>query len=299
MYVDFGNLLAIVSLILGIVALVITILGFFASLKFYVNGMKLQEKSNKAMNILEEKTSTIQNQLGGMFDKTLEAALGNGKGNLVSRDFDDINDQLEKTKNNLIKQVASDITSIGDAERKKLEEILTEQFKLIEDQVNVSQENAEDLLNQPDSESSPITQSQLKILNALRTSNKALLGQELAELLNVNYQVLKRDIDRLKRKNLITETSHGEQKKYSLADLGGNKLEILVSEAFERASTYNSQPHIAKLGLELRKIDPTFHPRKYGFGNLSELLSSLQNFDIIDNYVDGLNHPIIRKKESR
>lgn len=296
MYIDIGDLLAIVSLILGIVALLITLLGFFASLKFYKDGLNLQDKANSALAKIEEKTASIQTQIGGMFDKTLDAAINNNKGNLVARDFEDIHGQLDKARQNLVKQVENEITSIAEGEKQKLEEILNEQFRLIEDQVNISQENTEDLINQSDAESSPITQSQLKILNALRTSKSELSGAELSEKLDLSHLVLARDLDRLKRKKLILEKSFKGLKKYSLANFGGNKLEILVNEAFERASEFSSEPHISKLGLEIRKIDPSFHPRKYGFYNLSELLCSQEKYEVLDNYVNGLNHPTIKRK---
>lgn len=66
----------IITIVLSLVALAITIIGFFASLKFYRDGSEMQSQARDALSKIEEKTSTIQTQVGGMFDKTLNAALG-------------------------------------------------------------------------------------------------------------------------------------------------------------------------------------------------------------------------------
>lgn len=66
----------IITIVLSLVALAITIIGFFASLKFYRDGSQMQSQAHDALSKIEEKTSTIQSQVGGMFDKTLNAALG-------------------------------------------------------------------------------------------------------------------------------------------------------------------------------------------------------------------------------
>src|SRR6267143_4397524 len=50
------SLSEILSVILSFVALVVTIVGFFASLKFYRDGVTLQRSANDAQTKLEEKT---------------------------------------------------------------------------------------------------------------------------------------------------------------------------------------------------------------------------------------------------
>src|SRR5882672_12676261 len=64
------------AITLSVVSLIITVVGFFASLKFYRDGVELQRAANEALTKLEEKIGFIQTQVGGMFDKTLEAAIG-------------------------------------------------------------------------------------------------------------------------------------------------------------------------------------------------------------------------------
>lgn len=57
-------------------ALIVTIIGFFASLKFYRDGVQMQARADRVLAKIEERASAIQSQVGGMFDKTLDAALG-------------------------------------------------------------------------------------------------------------------------------------------------------------------------------------------------------------------------------
>jgi len=65
-----------VSIILGLVALAVTIVGFFASLKFYRDGVQMQSHADAVLTKMEERSTAIQTQVGGIFDKTLTAALG-------------------------------------------------------------------------------------------------------------------------------------------------------------------------------------------------------------------------------
>ena len=66
----------IITIVLSLVALSVTVIGFFASLKFYRDGMEMQSRAEKVLSTIEERASAIQTQVGDMFDKTLDAALG-------------------------------------------------------------------------------------------------------------------------------------------------------------------------------------------------------------------------------
>ena len=95
MIISLADLIGLASLILSVVALVVTIIGFFASLKFYKDGVALQDSATKALAKIEEKTNTIGQQMTGMFDKTVDAAINN-KGNQITQDFEDTTEQIEK-----------------------------------------------------------------------------------------------------------------------------------------------------------------------------------------------------------
>ncbi len=68
----------------------------------------------------------------------------------------------------------------------------------------------------------------------------------------------------------------------------------LIDRAFEISSDEEEEIHIAKIGASLRKIDPSFDPRSYGFRNLTELFKSLKKYQVIKNEVKGLNYPLVK-----
>ena len=112
--ISLSNLVNVIAIILSIVALFITIIGFFASLKFYRDGVKLQGVANDAMTMIKEKTEAIQSQVGGMFDKTLDAALN--RSNQMSESFEEINAQMEQTSSSIVDAA---LKEIGTASKKE------------------------------------------------------------------------------------------------------------------------------------------------------------------------------------
>ena len=71
----------------------------------------------------------------------------------------------------------------------------------------------------------------------------------------------------------------------------------LINKAYEMSLSEGSETHISTVGSNLRKINPSFDPRAYGFKNLTQLFESLPEFDVIKNNVGGLNHPLVMKKQ--
>lgn len=70
----------------------------------------------------------------------------------------------------------------------------------------------------------------------------------------------------------------------------------LIDRAFEISSDEEEEIHIAKIGASLRKIDPSFDPRTYGFRNLTDLFKSLNKYVVVRNEVNGLNYPLVKLK---
>jgi hypothetical protein len=80
-----------------------------------------------------------------------------------------------------------------------------------------------------------------------------------------------------------------EQKK------GFPKLDLTtIDKAFEISTNEEEEAYIAILGSSLRKIDPSFDSRTYGFKTLTKLFESLTKYKVVKNEVNGLNHPIVR-----
>lgn len=163
------------AIVLSVVSLVITVVGFFASLKFYRDGVELQRAANDALTKLEEKTEFIQVQVGGMFDKTLDAAIG--KREILSEQFEQLNDQLEKTKVKLIEESIGQIGAAGEKERQRLSTIVDSQMALIQEKVDTTRESAEEMV-EPIKQLAP---SYRYLLAALQASPEGLTLSDIAK----------------------------------------------------------------------------------------------------------------------
>lgn len=73
---DLGLLIDVAAIILSIAAIVLTVVGFFASLRFYRDGVELQARVRELLSRVDERVSSVQTQVGGMFERTLEAVIG-------------------------------------------------------------------------------------------------------------------------------------------------------------------------------------------------------------------------------
>jgi uncharacterized LabA/DUF88 family protein len=85
------------------------------------------------------------------------------------------------------------------------------------------------------------------------------------------------------------------QSKVKKTPLPGVDLD-LINKAYEMSVSEGSETHISHVGSNLRKINPSFDPRAYGFKNLTQLFESLPEYDVIKNNVGGLNHPLVMRK---
>ncbi|WCC44511.1 NYN domain-containing protein [Tenacibaculum finnmarkense] len=69
-----------------------------------------------------------------------------------------------------------------------------------------------------------------------------------------------------------------------------------IDKAFDISTNEEENAYISTLGLNIRKIDPSFDPRSYGFKNLTGLFENIDKYEVIKNEVGGLNHPLLRIK---
>jgi len=70
----------------------------------------------------------------------------------------------------------------------------------------------------------------------------------------------------------------------------------IIDKAFEISTNEDEEAYIAKVGSALRKIDPSFDPRTYGYKTLTQLFEDLDKYQIVRNEVNGLSHPILKLK---
>ncbi|WP_158962690.1 NYN domain-containing protein [Myroides fluvii] len=70
----------------------------------------------------------------------------------------------------------------------------------------------------------------------------------------------------------------------------------LIDKAFDMSVDEEVEAYISTVGNNLRKLDPSFDSRDYGFRNLTEMFKHLKTYEVINNNVKGLNHPLVKKK---
>jgi len=70
----------------------------------------------------------------------------------------------------------------------------------------------------------------------------------------------------------------------------------LINKAYDMSINESNEAYISTLGINLRKLDPSFDVRTYGCKTLTQLFMKLPDFVVVDNLVNGLNNPLVRKK---
>lgn len=70
----------------------------------------------------------------------------------------------------------------------------------------------------------------------------------------------------------------------------------LINKAYDMSINESNEAYISTLGINLRKLDPSFDVRTYGCKTLTQFFSKLPGFAVVDNVINGLNNPLIKKK---
>jgi hypothetical protein len=70
----------------------------------------------------------------------------------------------------------------------------------------------------------------------------------------------------------------------------------IIDKAFDISTNEEEETRISTVGLNLRKIDPSFDPRTFGFKNLTSLFESIKKYQVVKNEVNGLNYPLVKLK---
>ena len=60
------------AIILSVVSLIITAVGYIASQRFYQSGVELQGKATETLNSIQSQTASIERQITSLFERTLE-----------------------------------------------------------------------------------------------------------------------------------------------------------------------------------------------------------------------------------
>lgn len=76
-----------------------------------------------------------------------------------------------------------------------------------------------------------------------------------------------------------------------------SKIDLsIIDKAFDISTNEDDEAYISSIGANIRKIDPSFDSRTYGYRNLTKLFESIGKYQVVKNEVNGLNHPLVRLK---
>lgn len=96
--------------------------------------------------------------------------------------------------------------------------------------------------------------------------------------------------------NLDSKADSGEKKEEVKKQKDKIANKKLIYKAFDMSINESNEAYISTLGINLRKLDPSFDVRTYGCKTLTQFFSKLPQFKVMDNVVNGINNPILKKK---
>lgn len=105
------------------------------------------------------------------------------------------------------------------------------------------------------------------------------------------------EVNEKPQQNAKTETIDLASDKETPKDSGNLQINNkLIDKAFEISINEEEEAYISTVGTSLRKLDPSFDSRTYGFKTLTKLFESLDKYAVVKNLVNGLNHPLVKLK---
>lgn len=69
-----------------------------------------------------------------------------------------------------------------------------------------------------------------------------------------------------------------------------------IDKAFEISAGEDEQVYISQMGINLRKIDPSFDTRAFGFKSLTQFFENLPGYEVIRKEANGVPHSLVKKK---
>lgn len=191
-----------ISIVLALVSLVITVIGFFASLAFYRHGIQLSNTANDVLGKVEEKVGSIQTQVGGIFEKTLDAAIS-GRGQVIEN-ISEVQKQLEEAKANIVRQAIQEIGNVGQRERARLSQIVVDQIENVQRRVELAREVAqEDVTVGTPGKAPSLPQVQSVVLRFMARKNTWVTANEISAATGLLHSYVRRILLELHRQDLI------------------------------------------------------------------------------------------------
>jgi hypothetical protein len=69
----------------------------------------------------------------------------------------------------------------------------------------------------------------------------------------------------------------------------------LIKKAFDISANESDEAYISTIGANLRKLDPSFDCRTFGYKTLTQMFKNVKGFVLIDNVINGLNYPLLKR----
>ncbi|WP_396158102.1 NYN domain-containing protein [Flavobacterium sp.] len=70
----------------------------------------------------------------------------------------------------------------------------------------------------------------------------------------------------------------------------------MIDKAFDISVDEDDLAYVSQIGTNLRRIDPSFDTRAFGFKNLTGLFESLPNYEVVRKDFNGKSHALIKRK---
>ncbi len=70
----------------------------------------------------------------------------------------------------------------------------------------------------------------------------------------------------------------------------------IIDKAFDISAGEDELAYVSQMGTNLRRIDPSFDSRAFGFKNLTQLLENLPGYEVIKKDFNGSVHALVKRK---
>jgi hypothetical protein len=138
----------------------------------------------------------------------------------VSISLEQMTEQLENAKQQIIQQALKEITTVGDQERNKLNQIVNMQLSGIELRLESVRREAESVANTASNVAYPQSNLQARILQYLIGTPEPQTREQIAEHLHMSLSATSRALDRLSERALVLRQTHGSNTVYCVTNLG-------------------------------------------------------------------------------
>ena len=103
------------------------------------------------------------------------------------------------------------------------------------------------------------------------------------------------ELEKTAKKQTRKVTQSGKPKTENIKPKEENKF-IMIDKALDISVDEDDLAYVSQIGTNLRRIDPSFDTRAFGFKNLTGLFESLPNYEVVRKDFNGKSHALIKRK---